>query len=173
MHAASCTSSLCWKFRTTATSGTPCALRSLRNFLIKTPLSTRSEIPSSSFKFCRLNLSASLPAQYPEKGTQQFSAPSPFAAVKVTSYLALIPRLLHQNGSVATQALVAQRRDFGQQDSPRVAAGASGRLLAESGFPALQPAHRVESAARQFDIANAPGCGQSASILRTAPARVE
>ena len=113
-HAASCTSSLCWKFRTTASSWTRRASHSLRNCLIKTPLRTRSEIPSTSFKFCPLNLSAWLPAQYPEKGAQQFSAPSPFAAVKVTPCLAVIPRLLHQNGSVVSQALAAQRRDFGQ-----------------------------------------------------------
>ena len=40
-------------------------------------------------------------------------------------------------------------------------------------FQLLWPTHRAESAVRQFDIANVPVYGQSASILRTFPAPKE
>ena len=98
----------------TVSSWTPCALHVLRNFLIEIPLSIRSEIPSTSFKFCLLNLSAWLPAQYPGERVKQFSAPSPVRGCESHVVSCLDTETLRQNGSVVSQVLVAQRRDFGQ-----------------------------------------------------------
>ena len=120
MHAASCTSSLRWKFRTTATSGTPCAWHSETSWSKKKPMQQLQVVSVERFSL------ASSPI--PRKRAQQFSAPTPFASVKVTSYLAVIPRLCIRT---------ARRHLKHSWRNPRVAAGASGRFLAESGFPTL------------------------------------
>ena len=75
-----------------------CPSHSLRKCFISVPFTTRSVTPSTSCRFCLVNLPAQVLDQYQGKGVKQCSGASPSAAVHVTLHLALNPRRCIRTG---------------------------------------------------------------------------